>query len=169
MEALQTCSVSSKLFIRGDNRRYQLATPEAIVEAALQIVGQNMGTGDALTSPQLARDYARMRLAKLEHEVFALFLLDNTHRLIEYVELFRGTVASCTVYPREVVKLALARNAAAIILAHNHPSGIVEPSQADLRVTEKLTSSLALIEVRVIDHLIVGGPNILSFSERGLL
>jgi DNA repair protein RadC len=169
MEALQNCSEFSMLFVRGDRRKYVPATSSEIVEAALQIVSQEIREGDALTSPQLAHYFARLKLTTLEHEVFAVFLLDAQNRLIEYVELFRGSVTACPVYPREVVKLARSHNAASLILVHNHPSGSPEPSQADRQITERLRSALALIEVQVVDHLIVGGSNVLSFAERGLL
>ena len=115
------------------------------------------------------REFLRVKLGTLEHEVFAALMLDAQHRLIEYVELFRGTVAQTSVYPREVVKESLARNAAALILVHNHPSGVAEPSRADRLLTQTLNAALALVDVRVLDHLIVAGNDILSFSERGLL
>lgn len=169
MDAFQIHTDLSTLFIRGSNRRYVPAPSDAIVEAALQIISRQIGRGDALSSPRLARDYAQLKLGKLEHEVFALFILDSQHRLIEYVEVFRGTIDGCTVHPREVVKMSLARNAAAVILVHNHPSGSVEPSQADRRITERLREALALLDIRVLDHLIVGGADVMSFSERGLL
>jgi len=96
-------------------------------------------------------------------------LLDKRHRLIEYVELFRGTIDGASVYPREVVKLALAKNAAAVLLAHPHPSGVAEPSQADELITEKLKEALSLVDIRVLDHLVVGGGDVISMAERGLI
>lgn len=169
MEALQNGSEFSMFFIRGDRRRYVPATSSEIVDAALQILSQKIREGDALTSPELARYFVQLKLSTLEHEVFALFLLDAQNRLIEYIELFRGSITACAVYPREVVKLAMAHNAASIILVHNHPSGSVEPSQADRQITQNLCNALALVDVKVVDHLIVGGSNVLSFAERGLL
>jgi len=122
-----------------------------------------------MTSPQETREYLRIRLATLEHEVFCLVLLDNRHHLLAFVELFRGTIDGAAVHPREVVKEALRHNAAAVILAHNHPSGIAEASQADRLITQRLREALQLVDIRVLDHLIVAGDFILSFAERGLL
>lgn len=110
-----------------------------------------------------------LKLAQLEHEVFAVIFLDNRHRLIEYRELFRGTVDNTTVYPREIAKEALARNAAAVILAHDHPSGVPEPSDADRLITRRVRDALELLDVRVLDHLVVGGDEIVSLASRGLL
>lgn len=126
--------------------------------------------GDCLDSPQKVRDLLRLRFADLPHEVFVVVLLDSQHRVREVVELFRGTLSQTSVYPREVVKLALQHNAAAVLLAHNHPSGSPEPSQADIALTDVLKKALALVDVRVLDHFIVTGTaSPLSFSERGLL
>ena len=124
---------------------------------------------DALTSPQAIRDYLRTRLACLPHEVFACLFLDSQNRLIACEELFRGTLAQTSVYPREVVKAALARNAGAVIFAHNHPSGVAEPSRADELLTSALKQALALVDVRTLDHVIVAGSQAVSFAERGLL
>ena len=124
---------------------------------------------DALTSPQAVRDYLRTRLACLPHEVFACLFLDSQNRLIACEELFRGTLAQTSVYPREVVKAALARNAGAVIFAHNHPSGVAEPSRADELLTSALKQALALVDVRTLDHVIVAGSQAVSFAERGLL
>jgi DNA repair protein RadC len=110
----------------------------------------------------------KLKLATYEHEVFACLMLDNRNRVIAFRELFRGTIDGASVYPREVVKQALADNAAAVIFAHNHPSGATEPSQADIAITERLKKALALIDVRVLDHLIVG-DEVTSFAERGIL
>jgi DNA repair protein RadC len=109
-----------------------------------------------------------LHLGPLEHEVFACLFLDNRHRVIEYQELFRGTIDGASVHPREVVREAMRTNAAAVIFAHNHPSGVAEPSQSDLRITQRLKDALALVDVRVLDHFIVGS-GIVSFAERGLL
>lgn len=121
------------------------------------------------SSTKAVRDFLRIKLGTLEHEVFAVIHLDAQHRVIEYVEMFRGTVTQTSVYPREVVKEAMAHNTAAIVLVHNHPSGVAEPSRADEHLTQTLKSALSLVDVRVIDHLIVAGPTILSFAERGLI
>jgi DNA repair protein RadC len=122
-----------------------------------------------LTSPEATRDYVKLRLDGLGYEVFAMILLDNRHGVLRYLELFRGTLDGASVHPREVVRLVMAHNAAAVILAHNHPSGVTEPSQADIRITQRIKDALALIDVRVLDHLIVGEGEGVSFAERGLI
>lgn len=122
-----------------------------------------------LSAPANTREFLRAHLGSLEHEVFAMLILDNRHRLIEYVELFRGTIDGASVHVREVVKEVLKRNGAAVIFAHNHPSGVAEASQADELITRRLRDALALIDVRVLDHLIIGDEKINSFAERGLL
>jgi DNA repair protein RadC len=124
---------------------------------------------EVLNSPQVVRDFLRVKLGALEHEVFAVIHLDAQNRVIDYVEMFRGTVNQTSVYPREVVKEALAKNSAALLLVHNHPPGTAEPSRADEMLTQTLKSALALVDVRVLDHLILAGGAILSFAERGLL
>ena len=148
---------------------YRPALPNEILGAAQQLLLRQLREGPVFDSPQAARDFLCVKLGLLEHEVFVVLMLDAQHRLIEYVELFRGTVSQTSVYPREVVKEALARNAAAMILAHNHPSGLAEPSRADELLTQTLKTALALVDVRVLDHLIVAGKRVLSFAERGLL
>lgn len=145
------------------------ATANEILDAARAILARRIRRGAALSNPRATRDFLKLRLAGHDHEVFAVLFLDNRHRVIEFVPLFRGTIDGASVYPREVVKEALARNAAAVILAHNHPSGVAEPSQADELITARLRDALALIDVRVLDHLIVTGDSIVSFAERGLL
>jgi DNA repair protein RadC len=143
---------------------------DKIIAQALRILARRLKkVGTVLTSPEATRDYLRLQLAGLEHEVFACLLLDNRHRVIAYRELFRGTIDGASVYPREVVKEVLAHNAAAVIFAHNHPSGDPEPSTADHRITTRLKDALVLIEVRVLDHIILGSEGSLSFAERGLL
>ena len=125
--------------------------------------------GDPLTSPQAVRDYLRISVMGRGHEVFMVLFLDAQHRLIESEEMFRGTLTQTSVYPREVVKAALAGNAAAVIFAHNHPSGVAQPSQADELLTRQLKEALALVDVKVLDHFVVAGNQCLSFAERGLL
>ena len=125
--------------------------------------------GDALANPDSTRRFLQSRLCGFPHEVFACLFLDNRHRVIEYEVLFRGTINGASVHPREVVKKALAHNAAAVILAHNHPSGVAEPSQADLHLTRRLREALALVEIRVLDHLVIGDREAVSFAERGLI
>jgi len=122
-----------------------------------------------LASPRAARDYLIARLRDLEHEVFCCLFLDSRHRLTSCEELFRGTVDGASVHPREVVKQALARNATAVILAHNHPSGIAEPSQADEIITTRLRDALALVEIRLLDHLVIGDGCCVSLAEKGLV
>lgn len=128
-----------------------------------------MTHGDALSNPRLTREYVRMRLRDLPHEVFCAIYLDNRNRVIGFQELFRGTIDGASVHPREVVKECLKRNAAAVILAHNHPSGVAEPSTADELITRRLKQALSLVDIRLLDHLIVGDGTCESFAERGLL
>ncbi|WP_447876544.1 RadC family protein [Serratia fonticola] len=125
--------------------------------------------GAAFTSTGAVRDWLRLQLAGLEREVFVVVYLDNQHRLLACETLFTGSIRSTEVHPREVVKVALRHNAAAVILAHNHPSGMAEPSQADRIITDRVKTALALVDVHVLDHLIIGGLDVVSFAERGWL
>jgi DNA repair protein RadC len=147
----------------------RIATSEEILKAARALMSRRVRRGVSMTSPALVRQFLSLKLGTLEHESFCVMLLDKRHRLIEYVELFRGTIDGASVHPREVVKLVLAKNAAALVLAHPHPSGVAEPSQADELITKRLIEALALIDVRVLDHLIVAGGEVTSMAERGLL
>lgn len=143
---------------------------DQVIEAALRILDSRLRTnGDVMSSPDATKQYLRLRLQQLEHEVFAVLFLDNRHRVIDYVELFRGTIDGASVHPREVVKEALARNAAAVVFAHNHPSGVPEPSQADLHLTRRLKEACGIVDIRVLDHIIIGGAESVSFAERGLI
>lgn len=142
---------------------------QAALELARRHYQQLMTAGSTLSNPRATREFLRVRLRDLPHEVFCCVYLDNRHRVIGFEELFRGTIDGASVHPREVVKQALARNAAAVILAHNHPSGIAEPSQADELITRRLKEALALVDIRLLDHLIVGDGTCESFAERGLL
>ena len=160
---------TSVLLVRDVAGAYRPAAVDDVLHAAQALLWQQMRGREVLSSPQVVRDFLRVRLGGLEHEVFAVLMLDAQHALIEYVELFRGTVSQTSVYPREVVKESLARNAAAVILVHNHPSGHPDPSRADEHLTQTLKSALSLVDVRVLDHLIVAGMNVLSFAERGLI
>ncbi|MEO7337297.1 MAG: DNA repair protein RadC [Caldimonas sp.] len=162
-------SDASTLMVRDVAGAYRPAGVTEVLRAAQRMLSEQILGREVLTSPQGVRDFLRVRLGGLEHEVFAVLMLDAQHRLIEYVELFRGTVSQTSVYPREVVKEALSRNAAAVLLVHNHPSGSPEPSRADEFLTQTLKSALSLVDVRVLDHLIVGGAEVLSFAERGLV
>lgn len=147
----------------------KFAQLQAVMEMGRRHLFEDLKRGNALTSPGAVRNYLRSRMAHLPHEVFACLFLDNQHRVITFEELFRGTLDSASVYPREVVKRALACNAAALILTHNHPSGVAEPSQADQMLTRRLKEALALVDIRVLDHLVIGDGEPVSFAERGLL
>ena len=150
----------------GDAKFVQL---QATVEMARRHMQERLQRGDALTSPADTRRFLTARLRDYAHEVFACLFLDNRHRVIKFEELFRGTIDAASVYPREVVKQALACNAAAVILAHNHPSGVAEPSTADRSLTRRLMDALALVDVRLLDHFVVGDGEPVSFAERGLI
>lgn len=142
----------------------------ATLELARRALAGRLKTRDTLGSPQAVRDWLRLHLGQLQHEVFVALWLDAQNRLIASEELFRGTLTQTSAYPREVVKRALTQNAAAVILAHNHPSGVAEPSSADEVLTSALKQALGLVDVKVLDHFIVaGGATPLSFAERGLL
>ncbi|MGK0444090.1 MAG: DNA repair protein RadC [Bermanella sp.] len=147
----------------------KFAQLQAVLEMARRHLLQGLDKPEAFTEPNAVRQYLTSRLRHLPHEVFACLFLDNQHRLISYDELFRGTIDGASVYPREVVKQVLSHNAAAVIFAHNHPSGIAEPSISDERITHKLQQALQLVDVRVLDHFIVGDNDVLSMAERGLL
>ncbi|MEX2239590.1 MAG: DNA repair protein RadC [Burkholderiales bacterium] len=141
----------------------------AVLELARRALREDLEAGSALTTPGAVRDYLRLALGGRAHEVFVCIYMDAQHRVIGADELFRGTLTQTSVYPREVVKSALAANAAAVIFAHNHPSGVAQPSQADELLTRQLREALALVDVKVLDHFIIAGNQALSFAERGLL
>jgi DNA repair protein RadC len=145
------------------------ATPDEIITAARDRMSRRIRRGTHLTSPKATRDFLTLKLGTLEREVFAVIFLDKRHRLISYQEMFQGTIDDASVHPREVVKEALKQNAAAVILAHPHPSGVAEPSQADELITQRLKEALSLVDIRVLDHIIVAGGDTTSFAERGLL
>lgn len=154
------------------NRAIRLAhaaSAESVIAAAKEILATRIKHREALGSPGAVRDYLQLLLHDREHEVFVVVLLDAQHRVLTTEELFRGTLTQTSVYPREVVKLALRGNAAAVIFAHNHPSGVAEPSRADELLTTSLKQALALVDIKVLDHFIVTGAAALSFAERGLL
>ena len=160
---------NASLLIQDDQGRYLPATAEQILEEARRVIDLKTQRGEAFTSPERVKEYLITKLAGFEHEVFAALFLDAKHQLIQYVEMFRGSIDSASVYPREVVKEALHHNAAAVIFAHNHPSGNPEPSQADKTLTQRLKEALMLVEVRSLDHIVVGGRQTVSFAERGLI
>lgn len=143
-------------------------TEHQILDKAVEILENRLVSGSAFTRPNDTKAFLRCKLGEYEREVFGVMLLNNQHKLIEFNELFFGTIDSASVYPREVVKLVLEKNASAVIFAHNHPSGDATPSQADRRITERLKEALALIDVRVLDHIVVGSDCV-SFAERGWL
>lgn len=162
-------SLDSSLLVRDDQGRYLMATADQILEAARQVIDQKIRRGALFSSPSEVKNYLKAKLSGYEREVFAVMLMDAKHCLIEYVELFQGTIDQAAVYPREVVKLAMQRNAAAVIISHNHPSGSPEPSRADELLTKRLKDALALVDVRVLDNIIVAGNDTASFAERGLI
>jgi len=146
----------------------KFAQLQAVLEMAKRHLFEDMQRGDALENPQSTKNYLSSQLRAYKHEVFAALFLDNRHRVIQFEELFSGTIDGASVYPREVVKKAMSYNAAAVIFAHNHPSGVAEPSQADRQITNRLKDALKLVDVRVLDHIIVG-DELTSFAEKGYL
>jgi DNA repair protein RadC len=150
----------------GDAKCAQLV---AVMEVARRALRETMSRGNALSSPRTVRDFLRLKLQDRPHEVFVAVFLDAQNRVLGVEELFRGTLTQTSVYPREVVKRALHFNAAALIFAHNHPSGIAEPSRSDEALTQALKQALALVDVKVLDHFVIGGGAAMSFAERGLL
>jgi DNA repair protein RadC len=150
----------------GPAKRAELA---AVVEMARRSLVQRLRDAPVFDAPQAVKDYAQLQLGGLAYESFMVLFLDTQHRLLQADEMFRGTLNQTSVYPREMVKRALAHNAGAVILAHNHPSGLAEPSRADEFLTQSLKNALALVDVRVLDHVVVGRGAVVSFAERGLL
>ena len=159
--------METTLYTRKPSGRYAVADAATIRAAALKLLTPIKT--QAIRSPADTADYLKTRLGHIPHELFCVMFLDNRHRVIAFSEMFRGTIDGTSVYPREVVKEALQHNAAAVILAHNHPSGVAEPSQADERITRRLKSALELIDVRLLDHLIIGGNSHCSLASRGIL
>lgn len=141
---------------------------QAVLEMSRRHLQERLEKGSALENAQATREYLMAKMRHYDHEVFAILLLDNKHQIISFKELFNGTIDGASVYPREVVKLVLQQNAAAVILAHNHPSGNASPSASDRQITQKLKEALALVDVRVLDHFIVGEEGF-SFAEHGLI
>lgn len=157
------------LLMRDAEGHYRPACPEEVLHVARRVLSQRVRRGATMSSPQAVKDHLRLEIGVLEHEVFCVLFLDAQHRIIQLRQMFRGTISQTSVYPREVVKEALSLNAAAVILAHNHPSGAAEPSRADEFLTQTLKTALALVDVRVLDHLVVAGADVVAFSDRGLL
>ena len=171
---MSTSSISSvgaadTLLVRDVDGQYRPAHADEVLCHARRLLANRVRRGATMSSPEAVKDHLRLELGVLEHEVFCVLFLDAQHRIIALKQMFRGTVSQTSVYPREVVKEALAVNAAAVILAHNHPSGSVEPSRADKFLTQTLRTALALVDVRVLDHLVVAGADVCSFAERGLV
>lgn len=160
---------ADRLYVRSSMGRYAVATADRVVEAARAVAEQRVQRGQAFSDPTLASRYFQDMLGCLEREVFAVAFLDTRHRLIEYAEMFQGTFDGAEVHPREVVKHALRCNAAAVILAHNHPSGTTDPSAADRAVTVRLKQALALVDVRLLDHIVVAANKSLAMAAHGLL
>lgn len=150
----------------GPAKRAEIA---AVMELARRSLAEQVAAGPVFDAPDRVKDFLRMQLAHLPHEVFAVLFVDSQHRLLKFEEMFRGTLTQTSVYPREVVRRALDLHAGAVILAHNHPSGVAEPSRADEFLTQTLKSALQLVDVRVLDHLVVARSGVVSFAERGLL
>ncbi|HRD95833.1 MAG TPA: DNA repair protein RadC [Rubrivivax sp.] len=171
---MSTSSISSvgaadTLLVRDVDGQYRPAHADEVLCHARRLLANRVRRGATMSSPEAVKDHLRLVLGVLEHEVFCVLFLDAQHRIIALKQLFRGTVSQTSVYPREVVKEALSVNAAAVILAHNHPSGSVEPSRADEFLTQTLKTALALVDVRVLDHLVVAGADVCSFAERRLV
>jgi len=169
---------SLRKFLAADRARFcsvpglgpaRFAELQAAIEISRRQLTESMKAGPSLATPRATCDFLTAKLRDLEHEIFCCLYLDKRHRLIEYEELFRGTIDGASVHPREIVKLALQRNSAAVIVAHNHPSGIAEPSQADELITLRVKDALALVDIRLLDHIIVGDGVSVSLAERGLL
>jgi DNA repair protein RadC len=160
---------NDSLHVRDSQGQYHLATPEVILSAARQVIATKYPRGMLFDSPVVVKEYLQTKLAGLDREVFSVLFLDAQHRLLRLEDLFFGTLSQTSVYPREVVKRALQLNAGAVVLAHNHPSGVAEPSRADEYLTQTLKAALQLVDVRVLDHVVVGQGHVVSFAERGLL
>jgi DNA repair protein RadC len=168
IQGLFSASLSQFSAVRGMGPA-KFAELQAVMELAQRAIAEQLQAGQVLGSPDTVRQYLRCTLGRQAHESFVVLFLDVKNRLLASEEMFRGTLTHTSVYPREVVKAALARNAASVLLAHNHPSGMAEPSEADLLLTRALVQALALVDVRVLDHFIVAGASVHSFAEHGQL
>lgn len=157
------------LFIQDANGSYCEATTDDVINGARQKLRRRFRKGKAIRSPADTEAFLIAELATEPNEVFAVLYLDNRHRVIKFDRAFAGTIDGTSVYPRVIVKRALELNAAAVIFAHQHPSGVAEPSQADERITQRLKSALELVDIRVLDHLVIGGDTVVSLASRGLL
>ncbi len=162
----------AETFLRDAEGNYSLNRParaDEIVTLAESILRERVNRGEPLTDPATVQRWLVTRLSQCPREVFCVLFLDNRHRVIAFEELFRGTLDGCSVHPREVIKRALHYNCAAVIYAHNHPSGVAEPSDADRRLTQRLKDALSLVDIRTLDHFVIGGLSTVSFAERGWL
>ncbi len=169
---MNTTNDTSTLILSEDKGTYQIKpniTKQEIIFLDTQLIDSLFKAGKTISDPHDTRDFLKLKLGSLEHEVFAIILLNNRHQIIHYEHLFRGTINGASVYSREVVKLALKHNAAAAIISHNHPSGNAEPSTSDERITSRLKDALNLVDIRLLDHLVIGQGEIISLAERGLL
>ncbi len=167
---MATRNLTLKVAIGGRKYRATYQDGPALVDAALQYLAAScVRESDAIASPDEMGKIARLKLGGRKQEVFAVFFLDNRHRLIEYREMFTGSISGASVYPREVVRAVLETNAAAVILAHNHPSGVCKPSRADIAITKRLEDALRLIDARVLDHFVVSPKDAVSMTAQGLL
>lgn len=167
--AFEAAHVDTTLYVKDVEGRYTVASDEMVFTAARAAVERKYPVHTPLGEPKLAANYFKNKLNGFEHEVFGIVFLDSQLGLIAYREMFQGTLSSASVYPREVIKAAIGYNAAAVIMAHNHPSGQAEPSQADIALTRQLKQALALIDVRVLDHIIVAADQTRSMAEMGLV
>ncbi|RLQ21835.1 DNA repair protein RadC [Seongchinamella sediminis] len=166
------CSNKQPSLIESQDGRYNLSEPaslDGIYNLMLKLLEDKYLRPETLSSPDAVRKYLQVKLANRDYEVFSVVFLDSQHRVLHYEEMFRGTIDGAAVYPREVVKRCLQINAAAVIFSHPHPSGVPEPSSADIRITQRLTEALMLVDIRVLDHIVIGGTDSVSFAERGLL
>ncbi len=169
---LKSTSNKAPSLIEAGDGRYHLSDPASLDDVynlMLDLLEIKYLRPDTLSSPEAVRRFLTVKLANLEHEVFCIVFLDSQHRVISYEEMFRGTIDGASVYPREVVKRCLQLNAAAVIFSHAHPSGIPDPSSADLRITERLRDALNLVDIQVLDHIVIGSSRSVSMAERGLL
>ncbi|MDP2261802.1 MAG: DNA repair protein RadC [Hydrogenophaga sp.] len=160
---------AASLLVREAGGEYRPADADEVLQAAQRLLAGRVRGTDVMDSPAVVKDFLRARLGTLPHEVFAVVHLDSQHRVLDYVEMFRGTVSQTSVYPREVVRDALVRNSCALLLVHNHPSGVATPSRADECLTQTIKAAAALVDVRVLDHFIVAGDTIRSMAELGLV
>lgn len=169
LSSVELVSLSPVLLVREADGQYRPVSTDEVLQQARCVLAERVRRGTTFDSPKAVKDYLCVQLGALEHEVFVVVFLDTQHRLIAINEMFRGTVSQTSVHPREVVKEALAVNAAAVILAHNHPSGSTERRRADEHLTQTLRKTLVLVDVRVLDHVIVAGAEVSSMAERGLM